>query len=88
MKKTSEQYWEHAVELATIIHKLDHMRGMCDFLQKRENDNGDPGYDLEPVLTHAAVALASMVTYADDYRQEDSAEDDPPVAPAKGKGKK
>lgn len=67
MKSTGEQYRDTAVELAAIIGKLQEIKNTCEFLKDNTNDNGDPYYDMEPVLMHAGIALASMVTYADEY---------------------
>lgn len=69
-KKVSDKYQELSVKLAIIIGQLEEMQTFCKFLMEENNDNGDPYYDLQPVLEHAGIALAAMVVYADEYKEE------------------
>lgn len=69
-KKVSDKYRELAVKLAIIIGQLEEMQTSCKFFQEETDDNGDPYYDLQPVLERAGIALAAMVVYADEYKEE------------------
>lgn len=71
MKSTSEKYHEVAVALAELIGKMEDLRTTCELLKDGEGDTGDPYYDLEPALMHAGIALASAVTYADEYEKKE-----------------
>ena len=74
-KKVSDRYNELAVKLAVIISQIQDIQTTCKFLSEETNDTGDPYYDLQPVLEHAGIALAAMVVYADEYKEEAVKED-------------
>lgn len=76
MKSTGEQYHDIAVELAGIIGKLQEIKDTCEFLMDKETDNGDPYYAMESVLTSAGIALAGMVTYADEYLKKEKVQEE------------
>lgn len=63
-------YSEYANKLAVIIGQLQEIQTHCEYLKNESGDNGDPYYDLQPVLERAGIALASMVVYATEYKEE------------------
>ena len=74
-QKIADRYNELAVKLAIIIGQIQDIQTTCKFLSEGTKDNADPYYDLQPVLEHAGVALATMVVYADEYKEEAMTED-------------
>jgi hypothetical protein len=75
-QKIADRYNELAVKLAVIIGQIQDIQTTCKFLNEETDDNGDPYYDLQPVLEHAGVALAAMVVYADEYSKDCGDEND------------
>lgn len=69
-RELSNSYQQKAYELSVIIGKLKCLQDSCKINMEAADDNGDSYYDLMPVLEHAGVALASMVVYANEYKEE------------------
>ena len=74
-RELADSYQQHAYELAVLIGKLKDIQTSCEINMRDASDNGDPYYDLMPVLEHAGIALASMVVYANEYKEEAMKED-------------
>jgi hypothetical protein len=66
-REIHDRYSEMAVELAAIIGKIDDMKGQSEYISRETKDNGDPSIDLSEALEKLGVALANIITYADEY---------------------
>lgn len=66
--EVSEKYQQMAVELADIVAKMNDMRETCQFLTEQTQDEGDPKIYLDDAIRASGVALASIVTYAHEYK--------------------
>ena len=72
-KEAAASYKEMMVDLANMIARIDAMKSRSEYISEQMHDNSDPACDLSEALEKLGKALASIVTYADEYgREEDS----------------
>lgn len=64
------RYQDQAVKLAHLISDLGDVYDRLKYTSEQAEDNGDPYFKLLDAFLPLATALASCVTYADEYKAE------------------
>ena len=63
-------YSEISAKLARAISQIAEIKNRCQFISDQMKDNDDPAFELGEALEKLGVALASAVTYGDEYAKE------------------
>ena len=69
-KEASNMYLGMAVKVAKAICGLNEELMVAKSISEEMEDNADPEADLEEALRFLGQALASIVVYMDEYRNE------------------
>ena len=72
--EVANKYKEMSIKFAEIVSQIKDLHDRCEWIDKQTEDNADPSFDLEVVLTYCAQALSSLVIYADEYEKESKGE--------------
>ena len=70
-KEAAANYKEMMVDMANMIARINAMKERSEYISEQMHDNSDPACDLSEALEKLGKALASMVTYADEYGKEE-----------------
>jgi hypothetical protein len=75
-KEIAAKYKKMSVEFAECVSKINEMYTSAKIMSNQTMDNADVECDLMTVLQYCAMALSSIVIYADEYEKAEENESD------------